>query len=186
MTSDQRTKLMAYWWPNACAKQGWQNTREQRLGVLSQIVGRPLASASELNTTDDIDRVKSRLLYLAENIDHEESAPEQGEVRRLRWQINQNGTGLVAKLLHDRFTWCYWLRLTHPALAGRPMLAAPANIIAQYRAADPHAPHLDDLNLAELTQLRNTLARVTHPPRPAAVSSDDQPQHAAIEADCPF
>src|SRR4051812_2750334 len=63
MTTDQRTKLMAYWWPDAARAQGWDATdRVKRLEVFSAAVGRPLASASELNSTTDIDAVKAHLL----------------------------------------------------------------------------------------------------------------------------
>lgn len=67
MTSDQRTKLMAYWWPDAARAQGWDpNSRQLRLHHLSQAVGRQLQSATELNTTTDIDAVKSYLLALSQ------------------------------------------------------------------------------------------------------------------------
>jgi hypothetical protein len=67
MTTDQRTKLMAYWWPDAARAQGWdKNDRAKRLEVLSQAIGRPLLSAADLNTTTDIDAVKAHLLALSQ------------------------------------------------------------------------------------------------------------------------
>lgn len=114
MTTAQRNKLMIEWWPAACRAQGWKvSDRARRLRVLSVAVSfpaghfgnvleclavvaneavaldRPLASASELNSREDVDRVKALLLMLADNLDaaREMDAPEEGAARRVRWVI---------------------------------------------------------------------------------------------------
>jgi hypothetical protein len=93
MTKGQRITLMAEWWPNACQAQDWNpNDRDLRLRVLSEAVKRPLASANDLNTREDIDAVKAHLQMLADNIDaaHETDHPEVGAARRFRHIIEKD------------------------------------------------------------------------------------------------
>jgi len=110
VTDAQRVTLMAEWWPNACAVQGWQSKdRELRLRVLSFAVSyafedqqqflellnseaeppRVLESASDLNGRGDIDAVKACLLMLADNLKGagEVGRPDVGRARRLRAAI---------------------------------------------------------------------------------------------------
>lgn len=92
MTKSQRITLMADWWPAACRTQGWNvNDRQRRMDELSRAVGRPLASANELNSTSDVDAVKAHLGMLADNVAAtiETDHPEQGRARRLRITIRE-------------------------------------------------------------------------------------------------
>jgi hypothetical protein len=91
MTDRQRTTLMADWWPAACRAQGWKpSNKPLRLRALSVAVSFPaghfrnvleclavinsaaplkrtLESANELDSTEDVDRVKAFCLMLADN-----------------------------------------------------------------------------------------------------------------------
>lgn len=90
MTKYQRIVMMADWWPKACRAQGWNpNDREKRMEVLSQAVGRQLDSASDLNNTGDIDRVKAYLGMLTDNVAAtvEVDDPLIGSARRKRVKI---------------------------------------------------------------------------------------------------
>lgn len=90
MTNKQRITLMADWWPRACATQKWnRNDKALRLRVLSQAVGRQIASANELNTSKDIDAVKAHLLTLADNLPAAMDTPEQGKARRTLHLVRQ-------------------------------------------------------------------------------------------------
>jgi len=120
MTSSQRITLMSDWYPAACAAQGWDpSDRAFRIRVLSVAVSlysdrddlagladildacesdspltREITSASDLDTTRDIDAVKSMLQLLTDDIDAalEVGDPTLGRARRLRakigWQLN--------------------------------------------------------------------------------------------------
>ena len=136
MTKAQRITLNADWWPAACRAQGWKTSdREFRILVCSWCVsldnptliqlldairseGEPrrcLNSTSELNNTDDIDRVKSCLGMLASNLDStkEVGHPEIGRARRIRDTIRDqlkclalyhpNPQGFVAEIIKDKF-----------------------------------------------------------------------------------
>jgi hypothetical protein len=91
MTKSQRITLMAEWWPAACAAQGWTDTREKRLEVLSAAVGRSLQTANDLDSTGDIDRVKAHLARLADKLGpmlkHE--TPGEDRAVRLRFAIGE-------------------------------------------------------------------------------------------------
>ena len=83
MTTPQRIILMSEWWPNACAAQGWSpKDRNLRLRVLSAAVGREMDSASDLDSTGDIDAVKAHLLTLAERVSNDRES--DGQARRFR------------------------------------------------------------------------------------------------------
>lgn len=116
MTEAQRIHLMAELWPRACKAQGWRaGDRNLRLRVLGEAVGRPLASASDLNSTTDFDAVKAHLGMLCDNIAAtvETDNPEIGRARRLRAVIRRqladlrayhdNPDALLAKLIQDKF-----------------------------------------------------------------------------------
>jgi len=116
MTDAQRVHLMAALWPRACQCQGWRaGDRALRLRVFSQAVGRELDSASELNSTDDFDRVKAHLGMLADNIAAtvETDHPEISRARRIRFLIRRqlaslrefhdNPEALMAGLIRDKF-----------------------------------------------------------------------------------
>lgn len=116
MTEPQRIHLMAELWPRACQAQGWRaGERALRLRVLGEAVGRSLASASELNSTDDYDAVKAHLGMLCDNVAAtvETDHPELGRARRLRVVIrcqladlgayHENPQALLAKLIRDKF-----------------------------------------------------------------------------------
>lgn len=116
MTDNQRTNIMAYWWPAAARAQGWKAAdRARRLRVLSVAVSFPpgyfttvldarsvieggvelkrdLVSASELNSREDVDRVKALLFFLADRVQgaHEMDHPEEGTARRTREVIAEH------------------------------------------------------------------------------------------------
>lgn len=93
MTTAQRIKLMSDWWPKAARAQGWNPAdRAQRMQALSAAVRRPLASASELNNTTDIDAVKAHLGMLCDHLPAaiETDHPEIGKARTLRHFIRTN------------------------------------------------------------------------------------------------
>jgi hypothetical protein len=85
MTPNQRITLMADWWPRACRSQGWKaSDRELRLAELSKAVGRELNSASDLNSTTDIDAVKAHLAALSDNLPAVLKHETPGEDRAVR------------------------------------------------------------------------------------------------------
>lgn len=113
MTPQQRITIMADWWPAACRAQGWKSAdRALRMRVLSVAVSfppgtfatildalavinsdeplkRPLASANELDSRGDVDRVKALLLFLAGNLKaaQEMDDAKAGVARRSRHVI---------------------------------------------------------------------------------------------------
>ena len=111
MTDKQRITLMADWWPRACQNQGWDDgVRALRLEVLSEAVGRPLGSASELDSGRDIDRVKAHLGWLSDDVGRtrEKGDDEPGDRRRYLWLIRKHSAAVYEdaqlwKLLGDRF-----------------------------------------------------------------------------------
>lgn len=114
MTKAQRITLMADWWPAACRAQGWQpGDREQRLAVLAQAVGRPLTSASDLNSTSDVDRVRVHLQTLADNVSAAMEQEHEGPARRQRVALDEilrclalyhpDPEGYVREVIRDKF-----------------------------------------------------------------------------------
>jgi hypothetical protein len=107
MTPAQRTKLMSEWWPAACAAQGWDaNDRDRRLAVLSEAVGRDLATASELDAHGDIDKVKAHLHALAHPDEFDPALmdadpAEMGQRRRLLHKIRRWPTEYVERIVQD-------------------------------------------------------------------------------------
>lgn len=136
MTTNQRITLMADWWPAACVAQGWSpNDRAQRLAVLSEAVGRPLKSASELDSVEDVSRVKRHLGKLSGNVAHvrEEVAPGIERGRRLRFVIEGKMKALAGHL-------------------GREGAAAYlAEIIADKFQEGSHGAHSRALRIADLS-----------------------------------
>ena len=113
MTQSQRISLQSRWWPTAARAQGWAvSDRALRLRVCSWAVSlkdpdqhallaaiasgdaptRELSSTSDLNSTSDIDRLKSALGMLAGNITltNEVGHPEIGDGRRKRELIRDH------------------------------------------------------------------------------------------------
>lgn len=90
MTKKQRVHLMADLWPGACRAQGWdKNDRALRVRVLSDAAGRQLSSSSDLNGTDDFDRVKRHLLTLADNVRAASEEDHEGEARRTMHHVRE-------------------------------------------------------------------------------------------------
>lgn len=115
MTGAQRTTIMADWWPAAARTQDWKaSDRDLRLRVFSVAVSFPaghfksildlraviesgeplartLASASELDSREDVDRVKALLLFLADRLQgaREMDHPEDGTGRRARGRVGE-------------------------------------------------------------------------------------------------
>ena len=81
---------------------------------------------------------------------------------RLRWRVRELSEGnecLLAKLLQDRFKWPVWLRKHYPEAAGFRIEQCPVAVVAEYHESGLRV-EVDDLNEAELTQLRDTLCRI--------------------------
>lgn len=110
MTTPQRIKLQADWWPAACRAQGWKTSdRDLRLRVCAWAVSlenptwlelldainsdrtpaRWLESTNDLDNKGDIDAVKACLGMLADKTKEtgEVGRPEIGRARRLRDMI---------------------------------------------------------------------------------------------------
>lgn len=164
MTDNQRTNIMAYWWPAAARAQGWKaSDRALRLRVLSVAVSFPpgyfttvldaraaiesnaplkreLESASQLNSREDVDRVKALLFFLADRVQgaHEMDHPEVGTARRSREVIAEHlqclalypldapmgaagAEALMAELIADMFNKAAKInRLTLAELSDKP------------------------------------------------------------------
>ncbi len=116
MTDPQRITLMATWWPAACRAQGWKvSDRTKRLEVLSAAVKRPINSANELNSKEDIGAVKAHLGMLADNVAAtvETDRPDMDRARRLRFTIaehlkclalyHENAPAWLASVIRDKF-----------------------------------------------------------------------------------
>lgn len=83
------------WWWQACQAQGWNyDDRNFRLTVFSEAVGRRINSATELNTTNDVDRLKAFLLTKAANVKAAMEQPHDGDARRTMHLVR----GLLAEL----------------------------------------------------------------------------------------
>ena len=113
MTDRQRITLQADWWPAACRAQGWKTSdRNLRLRVcmwacslenptqleLLEAINsdrqpvRWLDSTSDLDSKEDIDRVKACLGMLADNVKRTEEVgqPQIGSARRKRDKIRSH------------------------------------------------------------------------------------------------
>ena len=113
MTTKQRLSILLNRWPAACQVQGWnKDDRSLRLSVISQAIGREIASMNELNNDTDIDRVYAHLGTLVDKIDSAvELTPagaEYGYRRRLFWLIRRDarplgGEPYILQLARDKF-----------------------------------------------------------------------------------
>jgi hypothetical protein len=118
MTKKQCIAIMADWWPAACRAQRWErDDRSLRLETVSQAVGRPISTMSDLDNAADIDQVKAYLRYLTDDLDgaFEAGNPDPGERRRLLWLIQRHSSALAVgngqsamsyaiSLARDKFT----------------------------------------------------------------------------------
>lgn len=154
-------------WSLACGIAGWDaEDRAFRLAKLSEWVGRPLASSSEIGKMAEYTKVKKALEAIIFPDDMERQFDgEMMPVTNLIVSIRQKAQpALINKLLHDRFRFAYWVRQHHPQHTGctisqKTRHPAPESVIQEYRDADPAAPLLEDLTEEELKQFRNTLDR---------------------------
>lgn len=126
MTSRQRIKLMAEWWPDACTSQGWnKNDREKRIEILSQALGREITSANEIETNEDVDAVKAHLLALARPADLTAQL-DQANMPRTRAIHAILGFGFseqyIAAISEDRYGTQDWRSLDLSLLTGRGQL----------------------------------------------------------------
>ncbi len=137
MTNRQRIFLMAELWPAACEYRGWHSEdRELRMEVLSAAVQRPLASASEISTTDDFDRVRRHLEALAGKLkQHDGRAARYRE--KFRRQLRclalyvEDAAGYAKAIIRDKF---------HRAGTDPVGFAeADARRLAEWLSADPIA-----------------------------------------------
>jgi hypothetical protein len=79
---------MADHWPAACRAQGWNDKdRALRIEVFSRILGRPIASASEIDERGDYDVIKRELGTLADSLDAAMDSDAEAAARRLRAKI---------------------------------------------------------------------------------------------------
>lgn len=68
MTRNQRIHLMSDLWPAAAAVLGCSaDDRERRLAEISQALGRPVDSASDIKSNKDFDAVKGHLLAISQS-----------------------------------------------------------------------------------------------------------------------
>lgn len=192
MTPKQRTRLMAYWWPAACRAQGWNSDdRALRLQVLSAAVKRPLETASDLDSTKDIDAVKAHLQALTDNLAAaiETGDPTIGEARRLRNVImaetrpclalyeKENTAHFIQTVIEGLIRWNITDRPTRVAtlddLDGKPI----------YRRTGPC--HALKESPSQLHQAMMTLNARLHAKRKAAGHSiHDMKTLAGIKCDC--
>lgn len=83
MSPKQHRALRGRLWPTACRAQGWNpDDKTLRLRVLSEAVGRPITSSTQINETDDFDAVKRHLLTRADSVSGAMDSAEAGEARR--------------------------------------------------------------------------------------------------------
>lgn len=170
MNKAQRIHLMSELWPRACTAQGWAaGDRGLRLQVLSEAVGRPITSATELNFTKDYDAVKAHLGFLADDLDAtgETLAPEAGRARRLRAVIRRqlgelaefggDPPALLAGILADKFA--------HGSLSLAPTLE-DLTAVPKFRT-DPRTGRARE-GASQLDQVMFTLARILSAKRRAA------------------
>ena len=103
---------MGDWWPAACETQRWdRNDRSLRLETVSQAVGRPISTMSDLDNAADIDQVKAHLKALTDDLDgaSESGNPDPGARRRYLWLIHRHGRALsphgeyVLAVARDKF-----------------------------------------------------------------------------------
>ena len=103
-------------WTKACQANNWpKSDRAFRIAKISEAVGRPIESTSDLNNTTDVDRVFAFLRAAADNIAaaRELDHPDMGDARRLRWKIEEiksqlaafveNIPAYIAEIIKDKF-----------------------------------------------------------------------------------
>lgn len=136
MTANQRVALNAEWWPAACRSQGWKpSDRDLRLRVCAWAVSlenptqlellnainsdqqpkRLVESANDLDSREDIDRVKACMLMLADDVakTQEVGKPKIGSARRKRDALRDlikcigvyhpRPRAYVAEIINDKF-----------------------------------------------------------------------------------
>ena len=206
MTKNQRIALQADWWPAACHEQGWRTgDRELRLLVCSwavslpnptvldilqaiksdQLPARILVSTNDLNTRDDVDRVKSVLGMLSGNLARtgEVGRPEFGRARRLRNVIRaqikclgvfqERPRAYVAEIINDKFNRA---RRIEP-ITIRDLSADP--VISTGRNGNVHE------SPSQLDQLIMTLGRIVNQKRNAAdMTIHEMKLQADVPCDC--
>lgn len=110
MTKSQRYTLLidhkqhVSLWTRACRVNNWpKDDRDFRLQKLSEAVGRPIQSTSELNSTDDTDRVFDFLRSAADDLNATQAVddPDAGRRRRLIYNIREVESELAAYPAHD-------------------------------------------------------------------------------------
>jgi hypothetical protein len=146
------TSSKGYWWPGACTAMLWDSTdRALRLRVLSQAVGRPLTSASDLKSQTDWDHVKSHLLALSQpaNVNDQVRIANQPRTRLL-YSIRSFGfsDAYISAVSADRYGTKAWETLTLDQLGGRGQLRdilanrARAQKARQVKAPVPAPPSI--------------------------------------------
>lgn len=210
MTKGQRITLMSDWWPAACRAQGWdKNDRDLRLRVLSEAVKRPIKSASDLDTREDIDAVKAYLGALTDNLDaaREVDDPTIGKARRLRSLIlNQivpclslyepNPMGYVQTVITGLARWNTTDYPTRPPTLD-DLDAKP--IISERRQSPSQLDQAVMTLSARLNSKRKQAGDTIHDMRLRAglecncaqcarqrLAAAAQPSAPAVEANCPF
>jgi hypothetical protein len=160
MNPSQRSALMGYWWPGACTAMLWDSTdRALRLRVLSQAVGRPLTSASDLKSQTDWDHVKSHLLALSQ------PANVNDQVRI----ANQPRTRLLYAIRNSGFARLYIMSICEDRFG-----------LGRSTAEEPW----ENLSLVQLEQLRNTLTHRARAKQKKAMSISS-PTNEADKMDMP-
>jgi hypothetical protein len=93
-------------WTRACQVNNWpKNDREFRLLKISEAVGRTIRSTTELNNTDDMDRVFDFLRSAADDLNATRAVanPEEeiGRARRLVYKVREVESELAAYPIHE-------------------------------------------------------------------------------------
>lgn len=131
MTIKQRILLMADLWPAAAAALGCsKEDRERRLAEISAALGRPVASAGDIKTNVDFDRVKSHLLAISQpsNLDAQMRQANMSRTRLLVGIRKRGAEGYIVALSRDKFGTAAWVNLPEFQLIQlRDTLAARAS-----------------------------------------------------------
>lgn len=101
MTKRQRITLMADLWPGACRVNGWKvSDRAKRIEILSQILGRNIESANEINNSTDFDAVIAGLKSWSQPANLKAQLRQIHQPRiRLVHKITVEQAGLLAVVL---------------------------------------------------------------------------------------
>ena len=177
MSPSQTKTLQAFLWPKAAQAQGWPvKDRAFRLRVLGEILEREIASAAEINSTDEFDRVKRELERCAGELRGAMDTDQAGRERRLRHK-SREAVDCVRVYLGDATE-----RYCRAALVNKHMFPGVAPEWLRQAAVEELIEMLDDASASKnspLRQAESTLWRIAHAKRKAAGDSVAQMREKA-------